>query len=179
MKRDNLENDAARPDAPENNGEHMFPCGAGQAADGHPENRSCRFSDDVLSSELDAAEKFLSGYRFGCRMLECARYERRFRRDAPLPDEDFPDGGDGGSDCFDETVIRAGMFRVRCFINTLRGADTNARMLLYWHYIRGEPVVRCAAMLGVSRASAFRIRRRGLEAAARALRTQDAGQRRM
>jgi hypothetical protein len=65
------------------------------------------------------------------------------------------------------------MYGVRAFINNLK-CDSNSKLLLYWHYIRGESVARCADIIGVSRAGAFRVRHRALEAAARALRKSSA-----
>lgn len=125
---------------------------------------SLRFSSDISAEEIEAAQDYLRSYRYGCRMLACADYARSyFLHDIDIFDREQ-------AKC-DEALLRARMFGVRSFINELR-CDQNSRMLLYWHYIRGESVARCADILGVSRASAFRVRRRALEAAARALRSK-------
>ena len=67
------------------------------------------------------------------------------------------------------SIIRARMNGVRQFVSELK-CDSNTRLLLYWHYIRGVSVTRCAEMMDISRAGAFRVRKRALETAARALR---------
>lgn len=137
---------------------------------------SARFSPDVTAGELALAREFLESYRIGQRMLDCAEYDRKYfdherrRRmyDYICEENGTERGGVLGSS-FDETVLRVRMYGVQNLIETLH-CDTNTRLLLYWHYLRGRPVTYCASIIGVSRASAFRIRRRALEAVARALR---------
>ena len=143
-----------------------------------PGSESLRFSSDVSGEELAAAREYLESYRIGQRLLTCAEYDRDYlshseNRRALYDHFCDENAGRGilGSE-FDETVLRARMYGVQTFIERLR-CDTNARLLLYWHYVRGRPVTLCASIIGVSRASAFRIRRRALEAAARELRRQD------
>ena len=143
--------------AAKNNGEQMFD---------KRNSESLRYSSDVSASELAAAQEYLTSYRYGCRMLACADYAKNYLvRDVDVFDREQ-------AKC-DEALLRARMFGVRTFINNLR-CDSNYNLLLYWHYIRGESVARCADILGVSRAGAFRVRRRALEAAARALRKSTA-----
>ena len=61
----------------------------------------------------------------------------------------------------DECFWRAKMFAVRRFI---MNADVACfRQLLFYHYIKGETVERCAELMGISRRSAFRIKKRALE----------------
>ena len=139
------------------------------------ERESLRYSGDVSAEELRAAEEYLSSYRHGARMLDCMRYGRNFMGSEVLPEdpllywsenyEDIESNSDGA----DESIIRARMYGVRQFISELK-CDSNTRLLLYWHYIRGVSVTRCAEMMNISRAGAFRVRKRALEAAARALR---------
>lgn len=112
---------------------------------------------------LDAAREYLESYRHGCRMLRADKYAREY----------FDDGFDRDaqekrSDELDLSLIRARLCAVRGFISSLPCGESG-RMLLYYHYIRGIPVAECAEMLEMSRASAFRLRRRALAAAARAL----------
>lgn len=137
---------------------------------------SLRLSRDVSAEELRAAEEYLSSYRHGARMLECMRYGKNFMGSEVLPEdpllawsENYEDNFDSIPDA-DESLVRARMFGVRQFISGLR-CDSNTRMLLYWHYIRGVSVTRCAEMMDISRAGAFRLRKRALECAARSLRT--------
>ncbi len=139
------------------------------------ESESLRYSCDVSTEELRAAEEYLSSYRHGARMLDSMRYGRQFMGSEVLPEdpllywsENYEDREED-SDGADESIIRARMYGVRQFISQLK-CDSNTRMLLYWHYIRGVSVTRCAEMMDISRAGAFRVRKRALEAAARALR---------
>jgi hypothetical protein len=104
------------------------------------------------------------------------RYGKQFMGSEVLPEdpllywsENYEDNFDSIPDA-DESLIRARMFGVRQFVSGLR-CDSNTRMLLYWHYIRGVSVARCAEMMDISRAGAFRLRKRALECAARSLRT--------
>lgn len=148
---------------------------ASQNGEGGQEPR-CRFSRDVTTEELREAEQYLSSYRHGARMLECMRYGRLYMSEGELPEDPLlsvcgSEDGFGGESEVDESLIRARMFGVRQFVNCLC-CDSNARTLLYWHYIRGVSVTKCADMLDISRASAFRVRKRALESAARALRRQ-------
>lgn len=144
------------------------------ARSGAAEGERLRFAPDVTAEKLAAAREYLESYRVGQRLLACADYDRKYlareriRRDLydHFCDENAEERVLGSR--FDETVLRAKMFGVQSFIENLH-CDTNCRLLLYWHYLRGRPVALCAAIIGVSRASAFRIRRRALEAAARAL----------
>lgn len=136
---------------------------------------SLRHSKDVSAEELRAAEEYLSSYRHGARMLECMRYGKQFMGSEVLPEDplltwsdNYGDDLDAAPDA-DESLIRARMFGVRQFITGLR-CDSDTRMLLYWHYIRGVSVTRCAEMMDISRAGAFRLRHRALECAARSLR---------
>ena len=139
------------------------------------ERESLRFMRDVSAEELRAAEEYLSSYRHGARMLDCMRYGKQFMGSEVLPEdpllywsENYEDRFDSTPDA-DESLIRARMFGVRQFISGLR-CDSNTRMLLYWHYIRGVSITRCAEMMDISRAGAFRLRKRALEYAARSLR---------
>ena len=139
------------------------------------ERESLRFVSDVSAEELRAAEEYLSSYRHGARMLDCMRYGKQFMGSEVLPEdpllywsENYEDRFDSTPDA-DESLIRARMFGVRQFISNLR-CDSNTRMLLYWHYVRGVSVTRCAEMMDISRSGAFRLRKRALECAARSLR---------
>ena len=139
------------------------------------ERGSLRYSGDVSAEELRAAEEYLSSYRHGAKMLDCMRYGRQFMGSEFLPEDPLLRWSESYDELeyekpdSDESLIRARMYGVRQFISELR-CDTNSRLLLYWHYIRGVSVARCAEMMDISRAGAFRVRKRALECAARALR---------
>ena len=71
----------------------------------------------------------------------------------------------GYRESFDEFVgdgalARAKMYEIRHFILGLPNSDE--KLLLYYHYIRCEPVEKCAELFGISRASAFRLKKRAL-----------------
>ena len=139
------------------------------------ERASLRYSGEVSADELREAEEYLSSYRHGVRMLDCMRYGRQFMGSEVLPEDpllywsETYEERETDSDGADEAIIRARMFGVRQFVSELK-CDSNTRILLYWHYIRGVSVARCAEMMDISRAGAFRVRKRALECAARALR---------
>lgn len=139
------------------------------------ERESMRYSKDVTVEELREAEEYLSSYRHGVRMLDCMRYGRQFMGSEVLPEDPLLywsenyDNHDSEKPDADEAIIRARMYGVRRFVSEL-ACDSNCRLLLYWHYIRGVSVTRCAEMMDISRAGGFRVRKRALEAAARALR---------
>ena len=139
------------------------------------ERGSLRYSSEVSAEELRKAEEYLSSYRHGVRMLDCMRYGRQFMGSEVLPEDpllywsETYEDRESDLDGADETIIRARMYSVRQFISELK-CDSNTRLLLYWHYIRGVTVTRCAEMMDISRAGAFRVRKRALECAAKALR---------
>ncbi|MBQ9112294.1 MAG: hypothetical protein IJY08_01815 [Clostridia bacterium] len=60
-------------------------------------------------------------------------------------------------------LARARMFSVRHFILDLD--NSNEKLFLYYHYVKGESVERCSELLGVSRRSGFRIKNRALSMA--------------
>jgi len=142
---------------------------------GEEKREGMRYSKNVSAEELRKAEEYLSSYRHGARMLDCMRYGRQFMGSEVLPEDPLLywsenyEERESDSDGADESIIRARMYGVRQFVSELR-CDSNTRLLLYWHYIRGVSVTRCADMMDMSRASAFRVRKRALESAAVALR---------
>ena len=65
------------------------------------------------------------------------------------------------SDENDECFWRAKMFAVRSFVMSVDVACF--KQLLFYHYIKGETVESCSELMGISRRSAFRIKKRALE----------------
>ena len=57
-------------------------------------------------------------------------------------------------------LARARMYEIRHLINSLPNCDE--KLLLYYHYIKGENVERCAELLGISRSSGFRMKKKAL-----------------
>jgi hypothetical protein len=58
------------------------------------------------------------------------------------------------------SMARARMFEIRHNIMSLDNCDE--KLMLYYHYIKGETIERCSELIGVSRSSGFRMNRRGL-----------------
>ena len=117
-------------------------------------------SDIIDSNDIKRAEDYLKGYRTNGKLLRLERYEREYF--GTKDNCDFEAMGE-------IPLARARMYEVRHLINSLPNCDE--KLLLYYHYIKGENVERCAELLGVSRSSAFRMKKRGHEMVARALNT--------
>ena len=103
----------------------------------------------VKDTEIQRVENYLKGYMLNQKLLRLDRYERTYfgYRDS---EETIPD----------TPLARAKMFEIRHFIMELENSDE--KLLLYYHYIRGETVERCAELLGISRSSGFRLKKRAL-----------------
>lgn len=109
----------------------------------------------VSAEELDAMASYLKGYGFQRKMLRLARYERAYFG-VRENQEDIPG---------EVPLARARMFEIRHFIMSLPNGDE--KLLLYYHYIQGDSVERCAELLGIARASGYRLKKRALAMAAR------------
>ena len=70
---------------------------------------------------------------------------------------------EGSSMMTDVSIARAKMYEIRHFIMRMKNSDE--KLLLYYHYVRGESVERCAELLGISRSSGFRLKKRALQKA--------------
>ena len=104
----------------------------------------------VSAEELKAAEDYLKSYRMNGKLLRLERYEKEY----------FHRNDECDYEAFGETPLaRARMYEVRHVINSLVNCDE--KLLLYYHYVKGEPVERCGELLGISRSSAFRMKKRG------------------
>ncbi len=106
-------------------------------------------------------EDYLRGYALGKKIVAAERYERDYL------------GGEGECEIFGEIPLaRAKMFEIRHFIMDMENSDE--KLLLYYHYIKGESVERCGELLGVSRSSAFRMKARALAMAEERFRKKQA-----
>ncbi len=112
--------------------------------------------------ELSRTKDFLCGYQLCLDMLNLRRYERLR---APRFSEEC-DCGDilSGNEAF----WRARMFEVKTVLGQMRNGKE--KLLLYYHYIRGESIEHAANMLGVSRRTGYRLHTRGLHSVAMLLR---------
>ena len=115
----------------------------------------------VNNTEIQKMENYLKGYMLNQKLLRLDRYERTYfgYRDS---EETIPD----------TPIARAKMFEIRHFIMSLENSDE--KLLLYYHYIRGETVEKCAELLGISRSSGFRLKKRALAVAVEAMNRQNA-----
>lgn len=96
------------------------------------------------------AENYLKGYTLNKKLIYAERYEEEF-------------GGGTKEDLEllgDIPLARARMFEIRHFIMDMENSDE--KLMLYYHYVKGEPVERCGELLGISRSSAFRLKSKAL-----------------
>ncbi|MBR2906962.1 MAG: sigma-70 family RNA polymerase sigma factor [Clostridia bacterium] len=111
-------------------------------------------SEELCVREVEA---YLTDYRTSARMIEMNRYERdylgiRIKRE--------------GADLSRETEVylKAKMYDVRAFVLSI--PDCDEKLLLYYHYIHGQNMSRCAELLDISRATVYRLKQRALRTAA-------------
>lgn len=104
----------------------------------------------ISAEELRQIEDYLKGYLFNQKLLRLDRYEKQYFQSSEWETE-----APG-----ELALARARMFEIRHAIMALPNSEE--KLLLYYHYIKGEPVERCAELLGISRSSAFRMKKRAL-----------------
>ncbi len=119
-------------------------------------------TEQTQTVEIKRAEDYLKGYRINGKLLRLDKYEREY----------FKDKGAVEYESVGEVPLaRARMYEVRHFINSLPNCDE--KLFLYYHYIKGQSVERCGELLGVSRSSAFRMKKRAHLMAVSALRERE------
>ena len=113
-----------------------------------------RESEAMSESRADRARDFLCGYRLCLDMLNLRRYERRRTPDFEelCRCEDVLSG--------DEAFWRMRMQEVENVISSLKNG--REKLILYYHYIRGESIEHAANLLGISRRTGYRWHNRGL-----------------
>lgn len=104
----------------------------------------------VSGKDLEIIENYLNTYKFCRRMLNLRNYEQKYFDTLEWESESPAEF----------SLARAKMFEIRHFI--LDMPNGSEKLLLYYHFVRGETVERCGEMLGVSRSSAFRLKKRAL-----------------
>lgn len=107
---------------------------------------------------IEAARNFLCGYRLCLDMLDLRRYERKraYRYEEECNCSDIL----SGSVAYWKGRIRE--------VEEMMGAMKNSRekLMLYYHYVRGESVEHVSGFLTVSRRTGYRLLERGLLMAA-------------
>ena len=107
-----------------------------------------------LTFEQRETENYLKGYQLNRKLLRLERYEK-----------EYLSSDDSDIEAFGEAPLaRARMFEIRHFVMKMENSEE--KLLLYYRYIKGQTMERCAELLGVSRSTAFRMKIRALEKAA-------------
>ncbi len=107
--------------------------------------------------DVSFADNYLKSYRLNRKLLRLDRYEKEY---FGADDNDYESMGEA-------PLARARMFEVRHFITEMKNCDE--KLLLYYHYIKGNSVEKCAELLGISRSTSFRLKKRALEMAVQKL----------
>lgn len=105
---------------------------------------------ELTEEEREKIDNYLKGFLLCRRMLALKRYE-----------DEYFDTAEWNCEAPAEfAVVRAKMYEIRHFIMAM--PNTTEKILLYYHYVRNDSVEKCAELLGISRSSAFRLKKRGL-----------------
>ena len=111
-----------------------------------------------IAKLIEKTDNYLRGYQTNRKLLRLDRYEKEYFH---TDENDF--------EAYGETPLaRARMFEIRHFVMGMQNSDE--KLLLYYHYIRGESVEKCSELLGISRSSGFRLKKRALALAAQKMR---------
>ena len=121
-----------------------------------------RAGEEALSEEeiierrrrIEAARELLSSYRLCLDMLNLRKYERKraYRYAEEVEATDLFEGN--------EVYWRARMNEISSLISAMR--NSREKVLLYYHYIRGESIEHVADHMDVSRRTGYRLHERGL-----------------
>lgn len=110
----------------------------------------------VTAEQKRKIENYLKEYSLNRKLLMIGKYEEEYFGGGNFSDfdKDMPS---------EAPLARAKMFDVRHFILSLDNSDE--KIFLYFHYVKGEPVEKCAELLGISSRTAFRLKNRALSLA--------------
>lgn len=118
------------------------------------ENEMKRKTDPTWEERVQKAQNFLCGYQLCLDMLELRGYERKrtggFRETCNC--EDVLMGN--------EAFWHARMYEVGVLLSKMKNG--REKLILYYHYVRGERIESAANLLGLSRRTAYRIHQKGL-----------------
>ena len=113
--------------------------------------------NDKENLYVERAKEFLSEYTVFRRIFESNEYEKSyFGKSEKTLDREGKRYALPGSD----VDIKMKMFEIRRFILSL--GNCNEKLFLFYHYIHGESVGRCAELMGQAPRSMFRLKKRAL-----------------
>lgn len=95
--------------------------------------------------------RYLRDYRRTYSMLKSSSLTRKFSGDEAYRAD------------ADEAIFRSRMFEIRAFILSIE--QTPEKMLLYYYYVKGFTLDKCAKILGISRRSVYRLKIKALDIA--------------
>ena len=131
------------------------------------QNSYSKLMAECTEEELAAAQNYLLSYRLCEEMLGLRGYERKRAAKADLPDNA-------------KQILQASeqhwelqISEIKAMINGMRNG--REKMVLYYHYIRGESTASTARLMGISRRTAFRMQKKGLALVALTLRQTEKG----
>ena len=112
---------------------------------------------DKDAVRIEAVRNFLCSYQLSADMLHLKRYERKraYRFDEEFDCEDVLAGN--------EAFWRARMYAVGSLIEKMKNG--REKLMIYYHYVRGESIEHTANLLDVSRRTGYRLHERGLRSA--------------
>ena len=107
-----------------------------------------------MEARIEKGRDFLNSYPLCMDMLDLRRYERKRGRFAQemTEQEDILSGN--------EAYWRARMFEVKALVDRMKNG--REKLILYYHYIRGESIEHIANTLGISRRTGYRLHQRAL-----------------
>ena len=106
-----------------------------------------------LTTAQMETENYLKGYQLNRKLIRLDRYEK-----------EYLSADESDLEAFGEAPLaRARMFEIRHFVMKMENSEE--KLFLYYRYIKGQTMERCAELLGVSRSTAFRMKSRALEKA--------------
>lgn len=108
---------------------------------------------EATPEQIKEVQNYLRFHSFYEKLLRLDKYEQEYFR-----------AGEARAPTGESSLAHARMFEIRQFIMSMQ--NSNEKLFLYYHYVRGDSVDRCAELIGISRSSAFRLKKRALALAA-------------
>ena len=112
--------------------------------------------EKIKDEEIKITENYLKSYLLNKKLVKLERYEREY----------FSGSDERDIEAFGELPLaKPRMYDVRHFIMGLPNSDE--KLILYFHYVKGQSIEKCGELLGISRSSAFRKKHDALVLAAK------------